>query len=142
MTMTEPVQSLDRTSEELLARLDTLEALEAQRRGLQADDPRATTLDEQIAELASLVLAASERQRKLGSERWAQAAETSLDALPPRDLSAILGEWRDAERRARTAAPGSLEARTAFSDVDRLRDEYARAHASAARSTGDWSRRP
>ena len=142
--MTDRVRSLELTSDQLLERLDLLEQLEAERRMLMADDPRSDAIEDQIAELASQVLEASARQRDTGHAvlRAAPDERRSLDQVPPRELPAILGEWRDAERQAMTAPPGSLAGRTARADVERLRDEHARAHASAARSSGDWARRP
>ncbi len=142
--MTDPVRTLSETSEQLLARLELLERLEGEKRRLAAGDSRLEDLEYQIATLASLVLEDSERQRDFGTVALLTGAGTgrSLDLLPPRELRAILGDWRNAERRAMAAPPDSIEARTARADVARLRDEYARAHASAAGSSGDWSRRP
>jgi hypothetical protein len=45
----------------------------------------------------------------------------------------VLAEWREAERRADAAPPGSAEAREAELLVERLREEYRRAHEEARR---------
>jgi hypothetical protein len=48
-------------------------------------------------------------------------------------MQAILSDWRNAERRAATAVAGSAEAVEAHALVDRLRDEYRRAHEAVIR---------
>ena len=55
----------------------------------------------------------------------------------PRAISAILSEWRAAERRAQAAPVGSDEAAEAERDVDRLKTEYRIAHEQATRHTED-----
>jgi hypothetical protein len=71
----------------------------------------------------------------MGSEQQVRSA--SADALvqsvdaPPRDVTTILSEWRDAERRQSTAVAGSAEETAARDDVDRLRAEYQQAHRAA-----------
>jgi len=62
----------------------------------------------------------------------ARAPEASIDETP-RAIQTILADWRDAERRAIAAESGSAEAAEANALVDRLRDEYRRAHDAAAR---------
>ncbi len=138
------IQELNGTSETLLEHLELLQQLEEGRRGLDAADPRVQTLAAEVRALSASVLEMSMRQRTLG-ERLAvadPAQAPSIEDAPPRELSLILSDWRDAERRWRTAPAGSLDGKVARADVDRFRDEYARAHAAAAVAADDWARRP
>jgi hypothetical protein len=48
-------------------------------------------------------------------------------------MEAILAAWRQAERQLDAAEPGSAEATEAQVLVDRLREEYRRAHEEAIR---------
>jgi hypothetical protein len=51
-----------------------------------------------------------------------------------RPIPAIITEWREAERRATEAEPGSAEAAEAQALVDALRAEYRRAYDAARRT--------
>jgi len=51
-----------------------------------------------------------------------------IDVIPPRPLHTVLEEWRVAERRLDGEQPGTAGFESARADVDRLRDEYARAY--------------
>jgi hypothetical protein len=142
--MTDSIQELNGTSQAVLEHLELLQRLEEDRRGLDAADPRVQALAAQVRALSASVLEMSMRQRTLG-ERAADAPETqaqTVEDAPPRELALILGDWRDAERRWHMAPVGSLDAKVARADVDRLRDEYARAHVAAAEGADDWARRP
>ena len=55
------------------------------------------------------------------------------DSIAARDLSVILAEWRDAERRLQLAAPDSAEHSIASGDSRRLREEYQRAYTASQR---------
>jgi hypothetical protein len=85
------------------------------------------------------VLGRSVRQRELTEvardevDAGAPGAPKHSIATTPREIHTILAEWRDAERRAAEAPPGSAEAKTAEAEVDRLRDEYRQAHEDATR---------
>ena len=48
-------------------------------------------------------------------------------------MEAILAAWREAERKLEAAQPGSAEAREAELLVERLREDYRRAHDEATR---------
>lgn len=56
----------------------------------------------------------------------------SIEQTPPRSIQLILAEWRDAEKRAGEAEPGSPEAVELERVIDLLRDEYLRAHEAAS----------
>jgi hypothetical protein len=49
-------------------------------------------------------------------------------------MEAILAAWRQAERQLDAAEPGSAEAAEAQVLVDRLREEYRRAHDEGTRN--------
>ena len=51
--------------------------------------------------------------------------------VKPRAMQDILDEWRDAERRAGEALPGSPEAELAKAQAERCKAEYHRAYQAA-----------
>ena len=131
--MTSTSDALRTTSDALLRDLDVLGTLEDEKRTIQPGDPRLVDLSAQIEEIARRVLSGSRRQRELSETASDQvrdganeAPTTSIDATP-RHPSAILAEWREAERRLAAADPASAEWTDADAIVDRLRDEYRRA---------------
>jgi hypothetical protein len=131
--------ALRETSDALLRDLDVLVTIEEEKRWLEPGDPRLVELAERIEEIARRILAGSARQHNLTKTVNAQveagsarAPEASIDETP-RPIQAILADWREAERRAIAADSGSAEAAEANALVDRLRDEYRRAHDAAAR---------
>ena len=101
--------ALRATSDNLLATLDALAALEQEKRMLEPGDATTVELSAQIAVLAERVLSASVAQQKL-TERALEEEQAGGPDAPgisieetPRPLSAILEEWRHAERRAAEA---------------------------------------
>ena len=126
--------SLRATSDELIRDLAALGALEAEKRTLPMDDPRLLELAEQIEVIAARVLAASERQSDLAKEvADAPNAGSTIDDVK-RPPSAILEEWREAERRIAEAPEGSAEAAEARIVADHLRREYGAAYGEANRA--------
>ena len=130
-------QALRETSDALLRDLDVLSTIEEEKRRLEPGDPRLVQLAARIEEIAQRVLVGSVRQRQLTEVVIAKVEAAAPDApdVPieqmPRPIQAILADWRDAERRAAAASPGSAEATEAEALVGRLRDEYRRAHEAA-----------
>ncbi len=131
--------ALRETSDALLRDLDVLVAIEEEKRQLEPGDARLVELAARIEEIAQRVLHGTVRQRKLTEVIHAQVAAGAPDAPAtaiddtPRSIQAILAEWREAERRAASAEPGSAEAAEADALVTRLREEYRRAHDAARR---------
>jgi hypothetical protein len=131
--------SLRATSDALIQDLERLTSLEREKRELKPDDPRLVILAGEVEEIAERVLGHSVQQRELTEEARAAVKAGDPDAprqpiaATPREIHTILAEWRDAERRASEARPGSAAARAAELDIDRLRDEYRRAHDTARR---------
>jgi len=126
------------TSDILLLDLQALADLEDQKRSTQHDDPKLVDLAAKIEELAQRVLAGSRRQREL-SESVSEATETgaidgseTIEAV--RSASAILADWRDAERAAKEAPAGSREQANAQRMIAVYREEYRRAFEAARRS--------
>jgi hypothetical protein len=137
--MVEPVHALREASDELLRDLEALSVLEEDKRQVAAGDPRLIDLAAQIESIAARVLITSGRQRELTQEIQ-EAAEIGASSAPgttidetPRAISAILSDWRDAERRLEAAEVGTAAAREAEVIVDRLKEEYRRAHEAARR---------
>jgi hypothetical protein len=131
--------ALRATSDALLRDLDVLVTIEEEKRTLDPGDPRLVELAARIEEIARRVLEGTTRQHDLTRVANAQveagspnAPEGSIDDAV-RPIQAVLSDWRDAERRAAAAEPGSAEAAEANALVDRMRDEYRRAHEAATR---------
>ena len=131
--------ALRETSDSLLRDLDVLVTIEEEKRSIEPGDPRLIELAERIEEIARRVLDSSARQHRLTKVVNAQveAGAANAPATPieetVRPISAVLADWRDAERRAAVAESGSAEAAEANALVDLLREEYRRAHEVAAR---------
>lgn len=90
----------------------------------------------EVEALAAEVLRLARRQTALAS----LAASESPDGRPiavtgPRAIAVVLDEWRAAERSLTEVQPGTAAWESIRSDVDRLRDEYARAHQALADRT-------
>ena len=129
---------LRETSDGLLRDLDILMTIEEEKRALDPGDPRLVELAARIEEIARRVLDGTRRQLGLTRIVDAQVAAGSpsapdrpIEEISPRSIQTILAEWRDAERQASAAAPGSADAAEADALVDRLRDEYRRAYEAA-----------
>jgi hypothetical protein len=120
-------QELRVTSDSFLARVERLQALEQQKRELPAS--QAADIAREVEALTREVLEWAERQTDL-AERAAESSGSgvSIAVVPPRALHTVLEEWRAAERRLATEHPGTAGFESARADVDRLRDEYARAY--------------
>jgi hypothetical protein len=113
----------------MLAILETLAALENEKRELKPGTPEFVKLAKEIERLAGEVFAQTHTQKILGEK--AEVAEKRgadlapiADVVPMRDLALILNEWRDAERRLQLAAPSTADHATAAADIGRLREEY------------------
>jgi DNA-binding HxlR family transcriptional regulator len=131
--------ALRETSDGLLRDLDVLVAIEEEKRSLQPGDARLVELATRIEEIAQRVLEGTVRQRKLTQVANRQVAVGSPEApeapieRTPRPIQAVLADWRDAERRAAAAEPGSADAAEADALVERLRSEYRAAHEAIRR---------
>ena len=131
--------ALRETSDVLLRDLDVLTALEEEKRELAPGDPRLVELAGRVQEVAARILAGSVREHQLTQAANVEVA-TGAPTAPiatieetPRSMIAILAEWRDAERRAAAAEPGSSEQSEARALADALRQEYRRAYDDASR---------
>jgi hypothetical protein len=133
--------ALREASDTLLRDLEALSGLEEVKRSIEPGDPRLIELAGTIEAMAERVLASSARQRELTVEAndlvdlgMPEAPTRSIDDTP-RAIAIILAEWRDAERRAQAAEAGSVDAAEAERAVDRLKNEYRRAHEEAKRQS-------
>ena len=137
--MPETGRALRETSDELIRDLEALATLEEEKRQIAPDDTRFVDLATRIESIAMRVLVASGRQRKLTERIHRMADEGSHADVPesieavPRPISAILADWRDAERRLEGTEAGSAEQREVEVLVEQLRDEYRAAHETALR---------
>ncbi len=127
-------QELRVASDNLLTRVERLHALEERKRALPSDD--IADIAAEVEALATEVLEWAGRQRELAT---AAAADDAQDALPiaiipPRRLDLVLDDWRAAERRLDTMSPNTADWESARADVERLREEYARAYYEHTRS--------
>src|SRR4051812_4980000 len=98
----------------MLRALDRLADLETEKRQLPTGSPRFVELAEQVENLAVEILRRTERQRDLAEttgERREAGGGTGrpISEIPetPRELSAILRDWRDAERGLADADPAT-----------------------------------
>jgi len=137
--LTNSGDALRATSDALLSDLDALQALEHQKRAIRPGDPQLVRIAARIEQLANRVLGSSIEQSQL-AERVEQLVETGSPDAPDapiqdtkREMRAVLADWRDAERRAGLADPGSADAISAAADIQRLRMEYREAFEEARR---------
>ena len=133
-------EALREASDALIRDLEALSDLEAAKREIVPGDPRLIELAGTIEALAERVLASSARQRELTLEAN-DLVDLGLPDAPsrtieetPRAIATILADWREAERAARAATPGSAEAAEADRAIDRLKKEYREAHEEATRN--------
>lgn len=130
-------EQLRSTSDQMLETIEQLRSVEAEKRTVAPDSRQFQKLAREVERLADTVIEHAETQTDLGAEAAEQAAVTGQVVAPinstPRDVNAILGDWREAERRAAAAEAGSEEAAKARADVDRFRAEYQRAQRVSGR---------
>jgi hypothetical protein len=130
--------ALRATSDALMRDLNELAGLEDEKRSLQPGDDRLTELAERIEVIAARLFGKTVRQRQLSTkvedlveESHPEAPLGSIDDTL-REIHVVLAEWRDAERQAQEAVPGSVEAEAAADRAAELRAEYRRAHETAS----------
>ena len=137
----ETSQALRETSDALLRDLEVLGTIEEEKRSLAPGDPRLVELAGRVEEIAERILAGTVRQHHLSQtvnvqvEIGAPDAPTTPIEETPRALTAVLAEWREAERRAIAAEPESADAAEAHALVDALREEYRRGYEAARRGS-------
>lgn len=136
-------QELRATSDELLRRLERLRELEVEKRQLTPGTARFRRIARDIERLAAGVLTKTVEQEHLADKSIEVREQTGVlpqpiaEVTPQRDISLILGEWREAERRLSAAAPGTPDHLEAQAAVQRLRTEYRDAYLSAAETASD-----
>jgi hypothetical protein len=117
------------TSDGFLARLSKLGELESLKRTLTPGTPEMIRISQEVENLSREVLRVAMRQSELAETARQQNSATvrPIAAIPPRDTTVILADWREAERGLGAATPGTAQWESALADVERLRDEYRRA---------------
>jgi hypothetical protein len=129
-------QELRLTSDSFLTRVERLQALEEQKRELPPEE--AAELAREVEALTREVLEWAERQTGLAEKAASSTPDgTPIAIVPPRPLHEVLEEWRAAERRFAAEQPGTAPYESARADIDRLRDEYARAYNAHSRGGGE-----
>ena len=129
-------------SDDMLSTLDQLQTLETEKRSEQPGTARFVKLAKEIEKLAAVVFAQTATEQSL-AEQTHMAAQQGAEMTPiedvtaAREVSAILSDWRDAERRLASTVTDSAEHAKAIADVRRLRDEYHRAYRAQAGSEAD-----
>ena len=115
-------------SDNFLTRVERLHALEEQKRELPPVET--AELAREVELLTREILEWATRQTDLAESVAADAdADTRpISTTPPRALNVVLAEWRAAERRLENEKPATAGWGSAPADIDRLRDEYARAY--------------
>lgn len=126
-------EQLRSTSDRMLEILEQLHVLETEKRSVAPGSRRFQKLAREVERLADTVVAHAEDQTELGNEAVESGRSLPPIAETPRDVTTILAEWRDAERRASSMDPESGDGAAAHADVDRLRAEYQRAQRAASR---------
>ena len=133
-------QDLRNVSDDMLRTLDQIHFLETEKRSEKPGTPRFVKLAKEIEKLAAVVFQQTSTQQSLAVASEEAASEgadiPTIEEMPAtRDVSLILGEWREAERRLGASAVDSANHAKAAADVRRLREEYHRAYTS--QSSGD-----
>ena len=121
-------EELRLTSDNFLARVERLQALEEQKRELPPPETAEMALE--VEALTREILEWAEKQSALAAQVAIREGEDGppIAVVPARELHIVLNEWRAAERRLESEQPGTAGFESARADVDRLRDEYARAY--------------
>jgi hypothetical protein len=133
-------QDLRTVSDDMLHTLEQLQRLEHQKRVETPGTPRFVRLAREIEKLAAMVFAQTNKQQSLAERTHAVGRvgvelTPIVEVTPARDVSVILTDWREAERRLAASAIETAEHAKAAGDVRRLREEYHRAYKS--QSSGD-----
>ncbi len=118
------------TSDTFLARVERLQALELQKRELAP--AQTSELAREVENLAGEVLEWAKRQTELARLAATTTGGRPIAVTGPRPVAVVLEEWRASERALAKTQPGTADWESKASDVDRLRDEYARAHQAQA----------
>ena len=126
--LTDTERELRLASDNFLTRIERLHALEEQKRELPAS--AMADMAHEVETLTREVLEWAARQTDLAEMAAAldEGDARPIAIVPPRGLSVILAEWRAAERALQAEEPGTAAYESGRADVDRLRDEYARAY--------------
>ena len=134
---TELETSLRVTSDSFLTRVERLHALEEQKRELPAAEMVA--MADEVESLSREILDWAVKQAELARTVASTEPGTSrpIAIIPPRQLAIVLDEWRASERVLNGEAPGTAAWESARADVERLREEYARAYRARMTPQGD-----
>lgn len=120
-------QDLRVASDNFLTRIERLQALEELKR--QLPPPETADVAREVEALTREILEWATRQTELAEDIVLTGeAAGPIATAPPRALAVVLAEWRAAERALAAERPATAAWESARADVDRLRNEYARAY--------------
>jgi hypothetical protein len=127
-TTTELESSLRVASDNFLSRVERLHALEEQKRELPSSE--VAGLAEEVEALSREILGWAVKQAELARGVASEAPNElrPIAIIPPRAMPVVLDEWRSSERALEAEEPGTAAWESARADVERLREEYARAY--------------
>jgi ActR/RegA family two-component response regulator len=134
--LNETEKELRLASDNFLTRIERLHALEEQKRELPVSEM--ADMAHEVEALTREILEWAGRQTDLADEVAAldDGDARPIAIVPPRSLGVILEEWRAAERSLQGEEPGTAAYESGRADVDRLRDEYARAYKAQSSHRG------
>ena len=118
-------------SDGLLIAIREVDARERQKRAVPPGDPGFPDLARDVRLAAEAVLELARREEQAATEATASRIAETLPSInasePPRDLAAILEEWRAVERQLAEAPAPSEESSRLMERFEELRAQYAEA---------------
>jgi hypothetical protein len=143
------------TTDQMITLIDRLRGAEERKRRLPMGSPEFVDSARETVEIAQLVFRWSQMQLEmaLSAESRVSRGENGVGVelidVESRPIDRILANWREAQLRLEIAPPGSVEAESAASDIERFREEYQAAHelrmaaddATLATAPGELTRR-
>ena len=124
-------QELRSTTEAFLELVERLHQLERRKQELSpGGGAELLAVSHDVEELTRELLESAKRETELAmlAAKRRPAGVTPIAKATPRDLHLILDEWREADRTMAAQRPGTPSWESARADVERLREEYARAY--------------
>jgi hypothetical protein len=137
-------QDLRSVSDEMLRTLEQLQRLEHQKRSEPPGTPGFVRLATEIEKLAAMVFAQTTTQQSL-AEKSREAGKRGVEMASineteaTRDVSIVIADWREAERRLAASSIDSADHAKAAGDVRRLREEYQRSYKAQGGASGGRS---
>ena len=122
------------TTDQMLVLIEELRVTEERKRRIPVGSAAFTSEAATAADKARVVFRWAQMQLDMAHvwETRVARGETPPDVrlieVEPRPLDKVLAQWREAQLRLEIARPGSVDAREAVADIERLREEYQAGH--------------